>query len=117
MSDSSALDYGSIGRGARALSMLLALLAGTLHIAMLWQQALSAATVVEAGRGVVLLLLAMGLMGTARLSLVLVILFCGTSLLTIGAASSALQAVAIIEVALVVLASVALALAKPQEKG
>jgi len=110
-------NYAAIGRGARAASMVLALFAGIFHVAMLWQYPLSMDTLLEAGRGFLLLLLAMGLMGTARLSLVLVIVFCLTSLLTIGAASENLRLMSIIEVALTVLAAIALLLSQNPMRG
>lgn len=112
-----ARNYATIGRGARAASMVLALFAGIFHVAMLWQQPLSLTILFEAGRGFILLLLAMGLMGTARLSLVLVIIFCLTSLLNIGAASEGSRLMSLTEVALVVLASIALLLPKTPVAG
>ena len=112
-----ARNYATIGHGARTASMVLALFAGIFHVAMLWQQPLSLITLLEAGRGFILLLLAMGLMGTARLSLVLVILFCLTSLLNIGTASAGSLLISLTEVALVILASVALLLPKNSAEG
>lgn len=112
-----ARNYATIGHGARTASMALALFAGIFHVAMLWQQPLSLSTLLEAGRGFILLLLAMGLMGTARLSLVLVILFCLTSLLSVGTAVDGSQLMSLTEVALVVLASIALLLSKKSIEG
>lgn len=108
----SARNYATIGRGARAGSMVLALFAGIFHVAMLWQLPLSLAVLLEAGRGFILLLIAMGLMGTARLSLVLAILFCLTSLLNIGSASDGSRLMSVTEVALIALASIALLLSE-----
>ncbi len=107
--------YAIIGRGARVGSMFLALVAGILHIAMLWQQPLSLDVVLEAGRGVLLLLLAMGLMGTARLSLILAISFGATSLFTIGSASDTTRWLSMVEVALIILAMSALLLSTTTE--
>jgi len=116
-SDLDTRNYAAIGQGARAGSMVLALFAGIFHMAMLWQQPLSLAVLLEAGRGVILLLLAMGLMGTARLSLVLVILFCLTSLLDMGAASEMSFLMSLTEVVLILLASIALLLPKNPVSG
>lgn len=64
----------------RLLAMILALVIGGLLIAQLWTQPLSQASLTTAGRGVLFLLLALGLMGTRRLSLVLTALLCSVSL-------------------------------------
>lgn len=64
----------------RGTAMLLALIAGVWHIAALWFDGLSRDTLFAAGRGGVLLLLALGLMGSGRLALVLVVVFCGAAL-------------------------------------
>ena len=108
--------YAIIGRGARAGSMFLALVAGILHIAMLWQQPLSPEVMLEAGRGVLLLLLAMGLMGTARLSLILAISFGATSLFTIESASDTTRWLSMVEVALIILALSALLISLTEEQ-
>ena len=68
-----AVDLGFAGM-ARHLATLMALLGGCLAIAQLWWAPLSEASLWHAGRGIVLILLAIGLMGTARLSLVLTLL-------------------------------------------
>lgn len=68
-----AVDLGFAGM-ARHLATFMALLGGCLAIAQLWWAPLSEASLWHAGRGIVLLLLAIGLMGTARLSLVLTLL-------------------------------------------
>ena len=65
----------------RLLAMLLALSIGVLLVADLWRQSLSQETLATAGRGVIFILLALGLMGTRRLSLALTALLCGVSLL------------------------------------
>ena len=109
-------DYFFIAQVARLLSMLLALAAGGLHVATLWQHPLSLDVILDVGRGITLLLLAMGLMGTARLSLILAILFCFTSLLNIGTPTDLSRLVSIIEVALIILATVALFLPTAQKR-
>jgi len=100
--------YARFGPVARSISMILALFAGSLHIAMLWQDPLSREVLMEAGRGVVLLLLALGLMGSARLSLFLVILFCSTSLVNLGTATDGQHLTYGIEVSLLLFALIAL---------
>ena len=60
----------------RLLAMILALVIGGLLIAQLWTQPLSQTSLTTAGRGV----LALGLMGTRRLSVVLTALLCSVSL-------------------------------------
>ena len=64
----------------RLLAMILALVIGGLLIAQLWTQSLSQDSLTTAGRGVLFVLLALGLMGTRRLSLVLTALLCSVSL-------------------------------------
>ena len=64
----------------RLLAMILALVIGGLLIAELWTQPLSQDSLTTAGRGVLFVLLALGLMGTRRLSLVLTALLCSVSL-------------------------------------
>ena len=64
----------------RQLTMLLTLTMGILLIARLWQSNLSAAGLIDAGRGTLFLLLALGLMGTRRLSLIITGLLCCTAL-------------------------------------
>jgi len=77
--DKQPLDLG-IGRLARHIATLMATLGGCLAIAQLWWLPLSETSLWQAGRGVVLLLLAIGLMGTARLSLVLTLMIALTGL-------------------------------------
>jgi len=64
----------------RQLTMLLTLTMGILLIARLWQSNLSAAGLIDAGRGTLFLLLALGLMGTRRLSLIITGLLCCAAL-------------------------------------
>ena len=63
----------------RLLAMILALVIGGLLIAQLWTQPLSQTSLTTAGRGVLFVLLALGLMGTRRLSVVLTGLLCSVS--------------------------------------
>jgi len=60
--------------------MILALIIGGLLIAQLWTQSLSQASLTTAGRGVLFVLLALGLMGARRLSVVLTALLCSVSI-------------------------------------
>ena len=62
------------GRVSRHCATGLAILAGCLAVANLWLVPLTGASLLEAGRGVILLLLGIGLMGTAKLSLFLTLL-------------------------------------------
>ena len=64
----------------RLFTMILALIIGGLLIAQLWTQPLSQASLTTAGRGVLFVLLALGLMGTRRLSVVLTALLCSVSI-------------------------------------
>ena len=64
----------------RLLAMILALVIGGLLIAQLWTQPLSQDSLATAGRGVLFVLLALGLMGTRRLSVVLTAVLCSVSL-------------------------------------
>ena len=68
-----AIDLG-FGRVSRHCATALAILAGCLAVANLWLVPLTGASLLEAGRGVILLLLGIGLMGTAKLSLFLTLL-------------------------------------------
>ena len=65
----------------RLVAMLLALTTGVLLVGHLWEQALTRETMASAGRGVVFILLALGLMGTRRLSVALTALLCSTTVL------------------------------------
>ena len=60
--------------------MILALVIGGLLIARLWTQPLSQESLTTAARGVLFVLLALGLMGTRRLSVVLTAVLCSVSL-------------------------------------
>jgi hypothetical protein len=64
----------------RQLTMLLTLTMGILLIARLWQSDLSPTGLIDAGRGTLFLLLALGLMGTRRLSLIITGLLCCAAL-------------------------------------
>ena len=59
--------------------MLLALLTGALLITGLWQHSLGKDSLLSAGRGAIFFLLALGLMGTRRLSVVLTALLCSAA--------------------------------------
>ena len=80
--------------------MVLALIAGAAHIADLWFDGLSRESLIAAGRGGLLLLLALGLMGTGRLALVLVVVFCGVSLFDLLAVAAVVGWVTWLEVCL-----------------
>ena len=78
------VDIG-LGRATRHCATGLATLAGSLAIANLWLLPVTEHTLLSAGRGIILLLLAIGLMGTARLSLFLTLLVALTgTLMTTG---------------------------------
>ncbi len=71
----------------RIAAMVMALLTGALLITGLWQQTLDEDSLLSAGRGAIFILLALGLMGTRRLSLVLTTLLCSATasrLLSVG---------------------------------
>ena len=82
----------------RLLAMLLALSIGVLLVADLWSQSLSQESIATAGRGVVFILLALGLMGTRRLSVALTALLCGVSLLDLLTVNHTLRLVDILEI-------------------
>ena len=63
----------------RLLAMLLALTIGIMLVAQLWRQPLTEASLATAGRGVLFILLSLGLMGTRRLSVGLAALLCSVS--------------------------------------
>ena len=72
---------------ARLFAMLLALTTGVLLISDLWEQTLIQDAMASAGRGVIFVLLALGLMGTRRLSVALTAMLCATTamgLLNVG---------------------------------
>ncbi len=99
----------------RGFAMLLAMVAGAWHVADLWFDGLSRETLTAASRGGVLLLLSLGLMGTGRLALALVVAFCGLSIWEIVAAERALPLVMWLEVGLLIIA--ALLLVTPTQAG
>ena len=71
----------------RLAAMLLAILTGALLITGLWQHSLGEDSLLSAGRGAIFFLLALGLMGTRRLSVVLTALLCSaaaTRLVSVG---------------------------------
>lgn len=71
----------------RLAAMVLALLTGALLITGLWQHSLGEDSLLSAGRGAIFFLLALGLMGTRRLSVVLTALLCSaaaTRLVSVG---------------------------------
>jgi len=82
----------------RLLAMLLALSIGVLLVADLWSQPLSQESLATAGHGVVFILLALGLMGTRRLSVALTALLCGVSLLDLLTVNHTLQLVDVLEI-------------------
>lgn len=96
------------GRVSRHCATALAIFAGCLAVGNLWVVPLSVISLLEAGRGVILLLLGIGLMGTARLSLVLTLLVALAGLDIFTAAGNATSLMAIIEVCLVTTAAFAL---------
>ena len=63
----------------RLAAMVLALLTGGLLITGLWQHTLGEDSLFSAGRGAIFILLALGLMGTRRLSVVLTALLCSAA--------------------------------------
>ena len=63
----------------RLAAMVLALLTGALLITGLWRYTLSEDSLLSAGRGAIFILLALGLMGTRRLSVVLTALLCSAA--------------------------------------
>lgn len=63
----------------RLLAMLLALTIGIMLVTQLWWEPLTEASLAAAGRGVLFMLLSLGLMGTRRLSVGLTALLCSVS--------------------------------------
>ena len=90
MTEASTLPYiRQAQEHARLFAMLLALTTGVLLISDLWEQTLTQDAMASAGRGVIFILLALGLMGTRRLSVALTALLCVTTamgLLNVGRA-------------------------------
>ena len=107
------LDLG-FGQVARHGATLLACLAGMLSIANLWLLPLTEGSLLAAGRGVVLLLLAIGLMGTSRLSLFLTLIVALGGLTTSGTGARDLDVITVLEVCLA--ASAAMALLSPRTR-
>ena len=98
----------------RLLTMILALIIGGLLIAQLWTQPLSQASLTTAGRGVLFVLLALGLMGTRRLSVVLTALLCSVSIPGLLAVNhTPLLSDALAMLTLLLCAGLLLALARP----
>jgi hypothetical protein len=95
---------------SQLLAMLLALAAGVMHIGHLWLAPLAIDTLLDAGRGVILLLIALGLMGSARLSLILACLICAGSLIDLVAMSSTMSPISWVELSLLGFALIALLL-------
>lgn len=86
---STLLSIRRVQEHARLFAMLLALTAGVLLISDLWGQTLTRDALASAGRGVIFILLAFGLMGTRLLSVALTALLCATTamgLLNVGRA-------------------------------
>ena len=86
---STLLSIRQVQEHARLFAMLLALTTGVLLISDLWEQTLTQDAMASAGRGVIFILLALGLMGTRRLSVALTALLCATTamgLLNVGRA-------------------------------
>ena len=63
----------------RLAAMVRSRLTGTLLITGLWQQTLGEDSLLSAGRGAIFFLLALGLMGTRRLSVALTALLCSAA--------------------------------------
>ena len=99
---------------ARHGATLLACFAGMLSIANLWLLPLTDGSLLAAGRGVVLLLLAIGLMGTSRLSLFLTLIVALGGLTTTGTGAGDLDVITVLEVCLA--ASAAMALLSPRTR-
>jgi len=93
--------------------MALALVAGTLNVASLWSLPLGMESLGQAGRGVLLILLALGLMGSARFSVVLAAIFAATAVLDVFLGKANLTTVSSIELGLLVLCVTALLLPPP----
>jgi hypothetical protein len=97
-------------RNTRLIAMVVALAAGIIHVAGLWYASLDEGLLLDAGRGMILILLSLGLMGTARLSLVLSILLAVTGLLTLIANPVGARLVNWLELMLLISAASALTL-------
>lgn len=95
---------------SQLLAMLWALTAGVMHIGHLWLAPLAVETLLDAGRGVILLLIALGLMGSARLSLILACLISAGSLIDLVAMSNTMSPISWVELSLLSFALIALLL-------
>lgn len=100
----------------RGFAMLLAMVAGGWHVADLWFDGLTRETLTAASRGGVLLLLSLGLMGSGRLALALVVAFCGLSIWENIAAERTLPLVMWLEVALLTIATLLLFVPAPTDE-
>ena len=80
---SNPLNVTRIQENTRLAAMLLALTTGVLLVSQLWEQTLDRGSMVSAGRGVIFILLALGLMGTRRLSVALTAVLCGTTTMSL----------------------------------
>ena len=100
------LAYGSTL--SQFTAMVLALTAGVMHIGHLWLAPLALDTLLDAGRGVLLLLIALGLMGSARLSLILACLISVDSVIDLIAISTVMSPISWVELLLLWFALIAL---------
>jgi hypothetical protein len=100
----------ALQRRTRLIAMVVALAAGIIHVAGLWYASLDEGLLIDAGRGMILILLSLGLMGTARLSLVLSILLALTGLVTLIANPVGARLVNWLELMLLISAASALTL-------
>jgi len=87
-----------------------ALIVGMLHVSGLWYTAIDSSVLLDAGRGMVFILLSLGLMGTARLSLVLSVLLALTGVIALVANPSEARLVNWLELFLLISAASALTL-------
>lgn len=95
---------------SRLAAMGAALVVGMLHVSGLWYTAIDPSVLLDAGRGMVFILLSLGLMGTARLSLVLSVLLALTGLVALVANPSEARLVNWLELFLLISAASALTL-------
>ena len=95
---------------SRLAAMGAALVVGMLHVSGLWYTAIEPSVLLDAGRGMVFILLSLGLMGTARLSLVLSVLLALTGLVALVANPSEARLVNWLELFLLISAASALTL-------
>ena len=95
---------------SRIAAMGAALVVGMLHVSGLWYTTIDPSVLLDAGRGMVFILLSLGLMGTARLSLVLSVLLALTGLVALLANPSEARLVNWLELFLLISAASALTL-------